>query len=84
MAAWIEKHLDEGANTLLNQGIRTQVKIRQGNIVSEVFEEVDEGNYDLLVVGTHLAPIGSRSGPDVMSEILARSDRPVLIVRAGA
>ncbi len=84
MPPWIEKHLEEGANTLLNQGIRTQVKVRQGNVLAEVFEEVDEGNYDLIVVGAHLAPVGSRSGPDVMSEIVSRSDRPVLVVRTPA
>ncbi|MGB8645903.1 MAG: ATP-binding cassette domain-containing protein [Anaerolineae bacterium] len=83
MPPWIENHLEEGANTLLNQGIRTQVKVRQGAVVTEIFEEADEGNYDIIVVGGHIPPLGTRSQPDLASEILTRSDRPVLVVSSG-
>ncbi|MGE5139022.1 MAG: ATP-binding cassette domain-containing protein [Rudaea sp.] len=81
-ARWVEQHLEEGSRTLLNQGIRTQVKVREGSALEEIFAEAGEGDYDLIVVGGHLPPAASRSRPDLMSEVVARSDRPVLVVRA--
>ncbi len=84
MAPWIEKHLEEGSNTLLNQGIRSEVKVRQGPVIEEILAEVSAGDYDLIVIGGPLGHAGSRLRPDVASEILARCDRPVLIVPGGA
>jgi sulfate transport system ATP-binding protein len=79
---WIERHLEEGANTLLNQGIRAEVRVREGPIIEEILAEAAEGDHDVIVVGEHLPRTASRFlGPDLASEIVARADRPVLVVR---
>lgn len=78
---WIERHLQQGAQTLLNQGIRTEIRVRDGIVSEEILGEAASGDYDLIVVGAHQTRdgVGLRR-PDVASDILARADRPVLVV----
>ncbi len=82
MPAWVERHLEEGARTLLNQGIRTEVCVRRGPVIDEILAEASEGDHDIIVVGSHMPRAAARlPAPDLASEILARTDRPVLLVR---
>ena len=79
---WIERHLEEGARTLLNQGIRAEVRVREGSIVEEILAEAAEGDHDVIVIGEHLPRTASLfPGQDLTGEIVARADRPVLVVR---
>lgn len=78
---WIERHLQQGAQTLLNQGIRTEIRVREGSVTDEILSEAVQGGYDLVVVGGHQTRPGvGLPRPDLASEILARADRPVLVV----
>ncbi len=82
MPPWVEQHLDEGARTLMNQGLRTEIRVRCGQVVEEILAEASEGEYDIIVVGGHLTGRSVRAQEqDLANEILARADRPVLIVR---
>ncbi|HEY7530858.1 MAG TPA: ATP-binding cassette domain-containing protein [Gemmatimonadota bacterium] len=77
---WIERHLEQGVHTLVGQGVRAEMKVRRGPVVDEILGEAAEGDYDLVVIGGHVA----RTRPDERNlalEILSRADRPVLIVR---
>jgi nucleotide-binding universal stress UspA family protein len=79
---WIERHLEEGARTLLNQGIRTEVRVREGPVVEEILSEAAEGDYDLIVVGGHVSRAALRfPDHDLATLVVARADRPVLVVR---
>ncbi|MFN8485180.1 MAG: ATP-binding cassette domain-containing protein [Anaerolineae bacterium] len=78
---WLARHLEEGRLTLLGQGVEVDTKVRQGGVVDEILAEAAEGDYDLIVVGGHV-PSRQRPGArDVAAEIVARADRPVLVVR---
>ncbi|HZQ08316.1 MAG TPA: ATP-binding cassette domain-containing protein [Anaerolineae bacterium] len=77
---WIASHLEEGALTLLNQGIQAEVKRRQGVVVEEILKEMREGEYDLLVVGKHLEGRTTRVGTDLTLALLQRSTCPILVV----
>lgn len=78
---WIANHLDEGALTLLNQGIPVQVKQCRGNASDEILNEAESGDYDMIVIGKHLESAAPRQGgTDLTMEILRRANRPVLVV----
>lgn len=79
---WIENHLTEGALTLVNQGIRAEIKVREGPVVEEIVNEIVKGDYDLVVVGGTLSGTPSRfANLDLASAIIQRAECPVLIVR---
>ncbi|MFN8499662.1 MAG: ATP-binding cassette domain-containing protein [Anaerolineae bacterium] len=79
---WLMRHLEEGRLTLLGQGVEVDTKIRQGGVVDEILAEAAEGDYDLIVVGGHVASRrGAAAGQDIAAEIVARAARPVLVVR---
>jgi len=76
------RHLEMGANTLRGQGIDCDTKVRHGDVVSEILAEATAGEYDLIVVGGHLA--GGRRGEaerDLAALVAAAADRSVLVVR---
>ncbi len=77
---WITNHLEEGANTLRNQGIHVEIKERQGNVVDEILQEAAEGEFDLIVIGRHLEGAPRAGGTDLASEILQKAKCPVLVV----
>lgn len=78
---WIANHLEEGALTLLNQGIPVEVKHRRGSITEGILTEAQSGDYDMIVIGKHLESAAPRqAGTDLTSEILRRANRPLLIV----
>jgi nucleotide-binding universal stress UspA family protein len=79
---WIERHLDQGLQTLASQGVQAQVSIRQGEALEQILAEAEEGSHDLIVIGGHLvqtwADLPER---DLATELVARADRPVLVVK---
>jgi nucleotide-binding universal stress UspA family protein len=61
------------------------VRVRHGLVVDQVFQELSEGNYDLIVTGSsqgrgifHHYIMG-----DLTRKILNRANCPVLVARAG-
>jgi len=65
-------------------GVTVQIRIRHGLVVDEVFKEVDDGDYDVIVAGTSRArgPLRHYIMGDLTRSILNRSQRPVLVVRS--
>lgn len=47
------KLLEKDIKTLLKAGFITQPKVRHGLVVDEILAEVREGEYDLVVIGSH-------------------------------
>jgi nucleotide-binding universal stress UspA family protein len=66
-------------------GVSAEVHLRHGIVIDQVFEEVREGNYDLLVTGTSQARglLRHYIMGDLTRSILNRANVPVLVARAG-
>ncbi|HEX3420310.1 MAG TPA: universal stress protein [Candidatus Udaeobacter sp.] len=66
-------------------GVSAEVHLRHGIVIDQVFEEVREGNYDLIVTGTSKARGLFRHYimGDLTRDILNRANIPVLVARAG-
>jgi len=67
-------------------GVSAEVRLRHGIVIDEVFAEVREGNYDLIVSGTSQARglLRHYIMGDLTRSILNRANVPVLVARAGA
>jgi len=66
-------------------GVRTEVRLRHGIVIDQVFEEAREGDYDLIVTGTSQARglLRHYIMGDLTRSILNRANVPVLVARAG-
>ena len=66
-------------------GVAVDVRIRHGLVVKQVFAEVHEGNYDMIVTGTSQARgiVRHYIMGDLTRSILNRADFPVLVARSG-
>jgi nucleotide-binding universal stress UspA family protein len=67
-------------------GVSAEVRLRHGIVIDQVFDEVREGNYDLIVTGTSQARglLRHYIMGDLTRSILNRASVPVLVARAGA
>ena len=75
-------HLRKDLQILAERGLTARAKVRHGLVVEEILAEAKEGDYDLIVVGAHLAPGLLRFVlSDLTQEIVLSSERPVLVVR---
>ena len=63
----------------------SEVHLRHGIVIDQVFEEVRAGNYDLIVTGTSQARglLRHYIMGDLTRDILNRANVPVLVARAG-
>ena len=65
-------------------GVESEVRLRHGLVISEVFKEIRRGDYDLVVTGS--SPTGSTLRTYIMGnitrEIVNRAECPVLVVRS--
>ena len=78
--------IDRASNQLRDAGLQNEIvsRIRHGFVVEEVLKELSEGEYELLVVGSHYQPGQDRwQGTlldDVTDQLLNRSTCSVLII----
>jgi nucleotide-binding universal stress UspA family protein len=65
-------------------GVSAEVHLRHGIVIDQVFKEVREGNYDLIVTGTSQARglLRHYIMGDLTRDILNRASVPVLVARA--
>ena len=83
-SALTKEHLQQAAITLRVLDVEGEIKIRQAGTPTEgILAEVESGDYDLIVLGSH----GPRSNSlfrvnDITLQVLSETDRPVLIVPA--
>jgi len=70
---------------LERRGVSTEVRLRHGIVIDQVFEEVHAGDYDLIVTGTSRARglLRHYIMGDLTRGILNRANVPVLVARAG-
>ncbi|OYT25974.1 MAG: hypothetical protein B6U97_04630 [Candidatus Altiarchaeales archaeon ex4484_96] len=74
--------LKEAANILEKRGIETEVKLRHGLPSEEIILEAEEGDYDLIVMGSHgmSSPARFLLG-DVAYKVIKHSKTPCLLVK---
>lgn len=71
---------------LEKMGVTTTVRVRHGIVLEQVFAEVAEGDYDLVVSGSSRArgPLRHYIMGNLTRGILNRAERPVLVARSDA
>ena len=67
-------------------GVTVHIRLRHGLVADEVFKEVDEGDYDVIVSGSSRArgPLRHYIMGDLTRSILNRSQCPVLVARSAS
>lgn len=48
-----DEYVEQGVEMLKGNGLRSEIKFREGEFAAQVMEEAKEGNYDLVVMGSH-------------------------------
>ncbi len=83
----IEKHTVEGnlleadLARLAQLNVRLEAKVRHGLVVREILEEMQSGDYDLVVIGAHQGKGWERFLlDDLAHELINQADRPLLVV----
>jgi nucleotide-binding universal stress UspA family protein len=80
----IAKHVQRQVEIFRKAGVETKVRVRTGEVVDGVLEEIRRGGHDLVVVGsspTHGA-IRTYLMGDVTRDIVTLSSRPFLVLRS--
>src|ERR1700730_7444374 len=67
-------------------GVKTEIRVRHGSVVDQVFDEVREGDYDLVVTGSSRArgPLRHYIMGDLTRSILNQAECSVLVARSGS
>jgi nucleotide-binding universal stress UspA family protein len=83
----IEKHTVEGSLLeadlvrLAKLNVRLEAKVRHGLVVREILDEMQSGDYDLVVIGAHQGRGWERFLlDDLAHELISQADRPLLVV----
>jgi nucleotide-binding universal stress UspA family protein len=76
-------HLKQGIEILSNLGVPARALVRHGLVVDEISDEACEGDYDLVIVGSHFAEGWMRLLlKSVEPQIIGYChDRPILVVK---
>ena len=77
-----ERYLNRGINILKKIGIEAKTVLVKGHRSGEIIREADEGNYDLIVMGTHgMNTMRLLFSGSVVYEVLKSTKVPCLIVK---
>ena len=78
--------LKNGLAKARKAGLKTDLKIRQGNVIEEILAELQDGDYDLVCMGSLYSAHGLRQmyAPNVTAEVADVIGCPVLTVRSQA
>ncbi|MFN2242219.1 MAG: universal stress protein [Anaerolineae bacterium] len=81
---WEGKHLREALAILADMEVPAEARVRHGLVLDEIVDELREGDYALVVVGSR--PVSGWMRfllSDVSQQIIGCTDRPVLVARTG-
>jgi nucleotide-binding universal stress UspA family protein len=77
----VERHLAQALASLEALGVAGQTKIVEGPVLDRVLQEAEHGDYDLIVIGAPSPPAPQQLfWPDLASQIVGDTTRPVLVV----
>lgn len=75
------QHLAEMLERLQAEDVEARALVRHGLVVDEVIAEAREGDYEMIITGSHRTPgVPARMVDDVAGRILLAAHRPVLVV----
>ncbi|MGE5074208.1 MAG: universal stress protein [Anaerolineae bacterium] len=79
----IGRHVRGALEAARSAGLVATLKGRQGNVVEEILEEIQQGHYDLVCMGSPYSAHGLRHlyGPNVTDEVAERAPCPLLSAR---
>ncbi len=77
------RKLREGLQIAQAAGLKTNIKVRQGNVVEEILAETKEGDYDLICMGSQYSGHSLRHlyTPNVTADVAEAIHIPILTVR---
>jgi sulfate transport system ATP-binding protein len=76
-----EYHLHQALSTLESMGVTSETKIREEAALEHILQEVEEGDYDLIVIGAPAPRATQRlRWHDLATQIVRGTHRPVLVV----
>ena len=77
------ENMNAAVSILRNGGVEAAIKVRVGLVVDEIVGELQEGGYDLLVIGAHRSQglVERLLFEDVSRDLLGQSPVPVLVVK---
>jgi len=77
-----EAMMQESAKTLEEVGLEVERKVRMGHSAAEILLELEEGGYDMVIMGSHgRGKLGGFLMGSVSDRVANHADCPVLIVR---
>jgi len=79
----VGRSLRQAMEIAKNDGLTASIKARQGNVVEQILVEINEGNYDLLCMGSLYSSNALRQlyTPNVTAEIADGINCPILTAR---
>ena len=82
---WEGAHLREALSILSEMDVPGEVRVRHGLVLDEIVDETEEGDYDLVVVGSQPVQGWMRFLlNDVSQQIIGCTDRPILVARTAS
>jgi nucleotide-binding universal stress UspA family protein len=80
----IAQHLRDAAKLLDSQNVKAKLELRRGDVSTELLQEADEGNFDLIMIGAtrEQGALQSWFLGSVTREIVNHAKCPVLVVRS--
>jgi nucleotide-binding universal stress UspA family protein len=77
------RNLRKALDTARQSGLKSEIKMRQGNVVEEIVAELKGGSYDLICMGSRMSARGLRQlyEPNVTDEIAEQAECPLLTAR---
>lgn len=77
------RSLREGLMHAREAGLEARVAVRHGNIVEQILQEVKDGDYDLICMGSQYSARGLRQyfTPNVTADVAETSHCPILTAR---
>lgn len=77
-----EAMMQESTKTLEEAGLEVERKVRMGHSAAEILLELEEGGYDMVIMGSHgRGKLGGFLMGSVSDRVANHADCPVLIVR---
>ncbi len=77
----VKRSLEEGVRILKNYGIEAKTKVRRGRAADEIIKEIEEGDYNLVVLASYGRGISKFMLGSVSREVVHRSEIPVLVMK---
>lgn len=76
------RHLEQALAILADLSVPAEARVRHGLVIDEIMSEIDEGDHDMVVVGSQQTAGWSRFLlNDLSQQIIDCTDRPVLVAR---